>query len=304
MITQCPICSSGEFSVKHQSVPQFPTASIVKCKQCNHLYTYSDKDVSTENLYNDEVYKVVENRDSIFDKILNFEYSGVVDQISWLEKNKGTLLDFGCGKGKFGSLAQQSGWKVKCVETAPDRAAYAREVYKLDVSTEFYSSGKIFNIDFDVLTLFHVLEHLPAPEQLLRQLVKDNVRKNGLVLIEVPNIESLQSSIAGNRWIHLDVPRHINHFTQSRLEELLRSMGLNPVKQKTFSVHLGILGMLDSLLKKFGYRKNIIYELKNRKNPLLLIGIGLMLPFAIILESIASLTAKGGIIRFYCINQQ
>jgi SAM-dependent methyltransferase len=252
-----------------------------------------------DNLYADEVYKVVENRDSVYDKILNREYRGVIDNLNALSRQKGSLLDFGSGKGKFGSLVKENGWQVKCVETSPERAAYSRSVYGLEVYTGFYNSGNIFHTYFDALTLFHVLEHLPHPKPLLEELIKNNLKEDALVVIEVPNINSWQSRIAGNRWIHLDVPRHINHFTPRRLEEFLRELGLRPVKRSFFSFHLGVLGMVDSLLKLFGYQKNIIYELKNKKSRTLLVKIALLLPFAIIAERIASVLGKGGITRMY-----
>jgi SAM-dependent methyltransferase len=261
------------------------------------------KEINMDNLYADEVYKVVENRDSVFDKILNREYRGVIHKLNALRGRKGSLLDFGSGKGKFGTLAKGDGWEVKCVETSPERAAYSRSAYGLEVYTGFYTSGNIFNTHFDALTLFHVLEHLPDPKPLLEELIRSNLKEDALVVIEVPNIGSWQSRIAGNKWIHLDVPRHINHFTPRRLEEFLREIGLRPVKRSFFSFHLGVLGMVDSLLKCFGYKKNIIYELKNKKSRSLLVKIAVLLPFAIITERIASLIGKGGIIRIYLSRQ-
>jgi hypothetical protein len=150
-----------------------------------------------------------------------------------------------------------------------------------------------------VLTLFHVLEHLPGPEVLLRELIAANVEKGGLVVFEVPNIKSLQSRIAKDKWIHLDVPRHIHHFSPERLEQFLRQLGLKPLKTTYFSFHLGVLGMVDTLLKLFGYRNNIIYELKNKKNKRLLLKVALLLPIAILLESVASGLRRGAVIRMY-----
>ena len=295
----CPICNSKRHSIIYESLPQCPDAEIVQCSSCLHIYTLLKKTIEIENLYNDEVYKVVDNRDSIFDRILNWEYGRVVKKINLLKPGKGNLLDFGAGKGKFGSLAKKNGWNVKCVETSAERAAYAKTVYQLEVNTDFYSHGKIFNLDFDVLTLFHVLEHLPQPQALLEELVKSNLTTGGLLVIEIPNINSLQARLSKSSWIHLDVPRHINHFTPNRIKRLVEDIGLTTVKTTFFSFHLGVLGMVDSILKLLGYKKNIIYELKNKKNPLLLLYIIFLLPIALLLEIAASYTGRGGIIRMY-----
>jgi 2-polyprenyl-3-methyl-5-hydroxy-6-metoxy-1,4-benzoquinol methylase len=295
----CPLCGHREHTVLYSRLPQCPDADIVQCDHCGHLYTLLKKDIDVDNLYVDEIYKVVENRNSVFDRILGREYKGTLKQLEAITKQTGSLLDFGSGKGKFGSLAKEGGWQVKCVETSPDRAAYAKNIYGLEVNTDFYSAGNIFGAWFDALTLFHVLEHLPDPKPLLERLITDNLKKDGIVVIEVPNIRSWQSGIAGNRWIHLDVPRHIHHFTPERLDRFVNEIGLRRVKRTYFSFHLGVLGMVDSLLKLFGYKKNIIYELKNRTSRSLVVKVALLLPFAVLMEGIAAGFGKGGVIRVY-----
>lgn len=299
MTSYCPLCGEKDYTAVYKTLLQYPGAAIIKCSNCEHIYTLLNHEPDNEKLYKDDVYKLVENRNSLFDRILNWEYSRVLKKIYSIKRSKGALLDFGCGKGKFGSIAKNKGWQVKAVETATERAEYAKTVYGLEVSTNFYTTGRIFNNDFDVLTLFHVLEHLPNPKVLLNELIKHNLAKDGLVVIEVPNFRSLQARIAGRRWMHFDVPRHISHFTAGKLEELGRELNLKTVKTSFFSFHLGVLGMTDSLLKLFGYRKNIIYELKNKKRVGLLFCIVLLMPFSLIFETCASATGHGGIIRKY-----
>lgn len=299
----CPLCREKKFLVLYSQLPFYNGASLVICSHCSHVYTALDHEPETEKLYNDEVYKVVENRKSIFDKILNWEYKRVIRRINSLQSFKGSLLDFGSGKGKFASLAKNDGWNVKCVETSLPRAEYAKKNYGLDVNTNSYTSGKIFAIDFDVLTLFHVVEHLPDPKTLLTELIKNNLNQNALVVIEVPNIKSWQAKLSGKKWMHLDVPRHISHFSPKRLEKLANELGLFSLKTTYFSFHLGVLGMTDSFLKLFGYRKNIIYELKNKKSKMLIPGILVLVPFALLAESIAAMLNRGGIVRKYFINK-
>ena len=297
-MTGCPLCNAENKTVVYDQL-QLAGAFIVKCDQCTHIYTLQNNPVETEELYSTEVYKVVENRHSIFDKILNWEYGKVVKTINRLKPQKGFLLDFGCGKGKFGSIAKSKGWQVKCIETAPERALYAKNIYGLEVDTRPYSAGKIVNTDSDVLTLFHVLEHLPAPKILLKELIKHNLKKDALIVIEVPNINSWQSAIAGKNWMHLDVSRHFHHFTVLNLERFASELQLRTIKTSSFSLHLGVLGMIDSFLKLSGYKKNIIYELKNKKNIYLLVAISVLLPFAFLLEAFAAATGRGGILRKY-----
>jgi hypothetical protein len=80
---------------------------------------------------------------------------------------------------------------------------------------------------------------------------------------------------------------------------MMSDLGFVPVRTAGFSFHLGVLGMLDTLLKLAGYRKNIIFELKNRKSAGLLISIALILPLAMLLEALAAGMGRGGITRMY-----
>ena len=288
-----------------ETLPQCDYGSIVRCSSCSHSYSLVAEPVNAELLYSDEVYQVVENRGSIFDRILNREYGRVIRRIDSLRASKGSLLDFGGGKGKFCHLAGEEGWSAKCVETAAARAAYAREVYRIDVASDFYEEGQIFpGTLFDVITMFHVLEHLPHPQTLLSNLLASNLKPDGLLVIEVPNIESWQAALAEEDWMHLDVPRHIQHFSPHRLKQMLLEMNCKILLTTFWSFHLGVLGMLDSLMKLTRYKGNIIFDLKNRRTLKLILQIALVLPFAILLEGVAAMAGKGGVIRMFVVQDQ
>lgn len=303
MSPRCPLCGVNKYYFIFEKLPNFPGAAIVKCNNCSHVYTLLTGEPDKDELYNDKVYKIVDTRKSLFDKILTWEYSRVLKRIHEFKSAKGLILDFGSGKGKLAGLAKENGWQIKGVETAKERAEYSRKVYDLEVSTDYYSTGRIYNDYFDVLTMFHVLEHLPSPQILLTELVKHNLKKDGLIVIEVPNIKSWQASIAGRKWMHLDIPRHISHFTPATLEQVGQQSGLVTLRTRYFSFHLGVLGMTDSLLKAFGYKGNIVYDLKNKKSGILKICIGLLLSISLPLEFISSLLGYGGITRKYMIRK-
>ncbi len=300
MIIACPICGDKNYQVRYHNLA-VSDAMIVKCSHCGHFYTWSNNYFDEVKLYSEKVYKISDTRHSIFDKILDWECNKIIRKIDQLKANKGSLVDFGAGKGKFASVALRNGWKVKCVETARERAEFAEHIYGLEVNENLYVSGRIFQNDFDVLVMLHVLEHLRQPKNILRELIRANVKAKGLIVIEVPNFNSLQSKIAGKNWMHLDVPRHINHFTADQLETMAKELGLVPAATNHFSFHLGVLGMIDSFLKLFGYRKNLIYDLKNKKKFEIKVAIILLLPFAILIELFAAIVGQGGIIRKYFI---
>lgn len=297
----CPLCQSkscrtinsvmGNDSLKH---------SILLCNNCGHFFTGISKMGDPNLLYDEGDYEIRHTQKSIFFKIQYWEYRKVLNGLLGAGyKSASKFLDFGCGKGVFLHIAQKQGFNnLHGVETSAPRANYAIKNYGVDVSKEFYSNGILMYGEFDVITLFHVLEHLPQPISLLKELFLMNLKKNGMVVIEVPNYSSFQSKLSGNKWLHLDVPRHISHFTKEKLETCIEELDLIIVKKQTFSLHLGIIGMAQAILNLFGYKGFLIRDLKEGKRFIKLI-ILVLLPIALILEGISSIFNRGGIIRVY-----
>lgn len=289
----CPVCQS-----KPSQKPE--DFSILLCQKCQIRWTYIPKDIDADLLYEDEVYAVVDNRESIFEKIIFREAKRVLDRAeNILGESHKRVLDFGCGKGQFLAEAKKLGWSGIGLETAKDRAKFAVDKYHVEVIQEFYSKGQIKSGEFDLISLNHVLEHLPEPVSLVDELLESNLAKGGLLYIEVPRADSWQAKIAGKNWIHWDIPKHLTHWTESGLINKFQGLGYKKVGEKSFSIHLGVLGMLQSLFTLFGYRKHLILSLKKKKTVGLMIGVGLLIPFAFLFEAIASLFAKSGVVGVY-----
>ncbi len=289
----CPICKkSPEIELR--------AFSICLCTGCGNRWTYISEEIDSEALYEDEVYAVVDNRKSIFERII-FREAGKVLEItnSLLAAKSKRLLDFGSGKGLFLAVAKEAGWQGMGIETAKDRADFAREKYSVEVRQEFYSGGKIEENNFDLITLNHVLEHLPDPLVLLKELLDSNLSKDGLVYIEVPRADSWQAKIAGQNWMHLDIPKHLTHWTEAGLEKELNQIGYQKVEFRSFSIHLGVLGMVQALMSGLGYEGNLILNLKRKKTQGLVLGIAILLPFALILETTSVLFGRSGIMGLY-----
>ncbi|WP_339784490.1 class I SAM-dependent methyltransferase [uncultured Imperialibacter sp.] len=297
---KCPMCENKPSRAELQNGMKISESfTIVDCDACGHRYTFFGDDVSEEEIYQDERYKVIDNRNSVFDRLLSFEYKRVVNEIVKRYHSDISVLDFGSGKGKFLSLCKAAGFSTKGVETSLPRANFARKHYHLEIDSDYYSKGTLDRAPFTAITSFHVLEHLSKPKELLANLVRDNLTPDGLVVIEVPNMDSWQSIWAGKSWLQLDVPRHINHFNKSSIISVVGAAGLRPTKISYFSFHVGLLGMLRTCLGLVGYKGDIIYTLKNKKSLPLYLLIALLLPLSTVLELIASLFGKGGIIRIY-----
>lgn len=300
----CSVCGNAEIT-KHSVLFEINESNgrvyqIRECSNCHSFYTYFDQPINIEAYYNEKDYTVRDTQKTIFYKIQEYEYDKVLTKIKkLLTISRLSLLDFGCGKGLFLHFAKKLGFEGKGVESSIPRANYAKSHFNLEVSTVHYSKGKIFEQKFSVITLFHVLEHLTLGKNTLTNLVKDNLEEKGLLVIEVPNLQSWQSQWAGKRWLHLDTPRHVIHFTPQSLTTVIEQSGCTILQKEYFSFHLGIIGMIQTIFCWFGYKGFLIGDIKQKKSLALYLKIGLTLPFAIVLETIASACKKGGVIRYY-----
>ena len=127
----------------------------------------------------------------------------------------GTLLDVGAGTGEFLKVAKEKGWDVQGME--PNRNASS---LALEKGIELKSSLNDFkNNQFDVVTLWHVLEHIPNLEETIPQLAS-LVKANGTLIIAVPNFKSYDAKYYKEFWAAYDVPRHLWHFSKESMEKL------------------------------------------------------------------------------------
>ncbi len=288
----CPVC---------QSPPSDPpiSQSIQCCKSCGVRWTFLPEEVDSDALYSDEVYAVVDNRQSVFERVIFSEAKKILQKARKIHPTANSLLDFGAGKGQFLAVAKTLAWNGIGIETASERAAFAREKYHVSVLETFYTEGKIGAGDFDFITLNHVLEHLPDPMGLMNGLLSQNLASQGLVYLEVPRADSWQAKIAGKDWMHWDIPKHLTHWTEGGMEKEFSKIGFQKVGVRRFSIHLGVLGMLQALLSKLGFRENLILRLKRKKTLGLLLLIGLVLPIAWGLEWISTGFGKSGVLGIY-----
>jgi SAM-dependent methyltransferase len=169
----------------------------------------------------------------------------------------GAILDVGCGRGLMLAELARRGWRTVGVEMSDAASRHAREVLGLDVRVGDFAACGFPAASFDVVTLFHVLEHLRDPDAALAE-ARRVVTSGGWLLVEVPNFGSLQSRLAGGRGFHVDAPRHLFHFTRAALLQSLERAGFEPLRVATHSFEFGYYGMLQSLLNLATQRQNAL----------------------------------------------
>jgi SAM-dependent methyltransferase len=209
------------------------------------------------------------------------------------------VLDFGCGKGYFLYFLKKLGYrKIFGVETSISRAAFSRELTGMEISSDIYTGGQIMQSRFDFISLIHVLEHIENPFDFLDIFIDQAIEIDGVVFIEVPNVDSFASKIASKTWAHFTPHFHVNHFTPRSFMNYCSTKGYKYDFVGTFSFYNSAMGMSSAIFSFFGYRGSIFEDMKNKKLGVILPFI-LLLPVTIILEMLISLFfKKGSVIKF------
>lgn len=145
----------------------------------------------------------------------------------------GRLLEIGPGVGGFALLAKDAGFDVNTVEMDARCCAFLRDTVGVKATQTTDPAAFLERSDhFDVIALWHVLEHLPNPRETLRA-AADRLFEGGILVIAVPNPGSLQFTVFRTFWAHLDAPRHLQLIPARSVRRLVKSWGLNPVLETT-----------------------------------------------------------------------
>lgn len=222
----CPLCNSS----KKKLYIKEDDFRIVKCKKCGFVYLNNIPDES--EIYED-YYEAKVNKDDYtkFSSIPHLAdiYAINEQRLYYVRKYKlkGSILDIGCGTGLFLNTAMHYGFDVYGIDVSQAAVNNAKEEFGIDADKKLISQLDPEHMQFDVITMWHVLEHLidPVSELLkVRQLLKDD----GVLFIEVPNLKSIKFKLNGGKWQGGNHPLyHRSFFTPRTLRKLLKRSGFN-----------------------------------------------------------------------------
>jgi SAM-dependent methyltransferase len=179
------------------------------------------------------------------------------------------LLDVGCGNGLFVKLAREKGFDAWGLESSPEAVGIAQkdgiDTLRCGSIDDLIREKKRFNL----ITLFHCLEHLRDPLQYLRK-ISLLLNPPGDLVIQVPNRASLQAKILGSDWNGLDCPRHVCNFNSRSLEFLFDQAGLQILRRKHFSLRDNAASLVSSSFPGLDPMRNKVISLKRsgRRNSL------------------------------------
>lgn len=201
---------------------------------------------SLENLgkyYESEDYiSHTDNKRSLFEKLYHFikniALKNKLNLINSLQPNKGKILDIGAGTGDFLSVAKNDGWQTIGVE--PNERAKSIAIKKGISFVE--QTSELENQSFDVISMWHVLEHVPDLDKQIKEL-KRLLKPTGTLIIAVPNFKSFDAKHYGKFWAAFDVPIHFWHFSKTAIKLLFEKEEMKlekilPMKFDSFYVSL------------------------------------------------------------------
>lgn len=149
--------------------------------------------------------------------------------------DRGRLFDVGAAGGAFLVEAREQGWGVAGVEPMPGAADFARRVMGLDVATGLVQDVQLAPDGIDLVTMWHVLEHIPEPVGVLEQ-IRAWLRPHGRVAIEVPNGGSPAARRLGPAWPSAEPDVHVSQFTPAAIRRLLVRAGFEVVDVSTTTI--------------------------------------------------------------------
>ncbi|GHC44362.1 class I SAM-dependent methyltransferase [Ulvibacter litoralis] len=155
---------------------------------------------------------------NLYQSVKKYSLASKTKLIKSLLGSTGTLLDIGAGTGEFLKVAKENNWTVSGIEPNEKARGIASEK-GIDLENSIDDlQGNVY----DVVTLWHVLEHLPDLENTLQK-IEAFVKPGGVLIIAVPNFKSYDATFYKNYWAAFDVPRHLWHFSKASMKTLFSS---------------------------------------------------------------------------------
>lgn len=222
----CNNCHNKSYTVIFDDITSWEHRGkfrVVKCKKCGLMFLhprptkkYIGKFYPEESYWNSDI-----NPDKAFGYIYNLILK---------EKTKGKILDIGAGNGLLlTKFKKKEGWKVSGVELSKHAVGVAKKRFGITLKKGDFLDYKYPSKYFDVVVLNNVLEHLYKPKETLKKISKV-IRDDGVLVIAVPNMESVGLAIFRENWHALQPPRHLYHFSPATLSQMLKDSGFKDIK--------------------------------------------------------------------------
>ena len=222
----CPYCKSTSSIPYLKLRDEFLTKEpfeIVECPSCHLLFTVPRPSVESMGRYykSDDYLSHQTNKSGLIPRLyesvkrVNLKYKF---KLATQDLPQGRLLDIGCGVGDFLGVAAKAGWEVVGIEPSSQAKSIANDrlgFMPLDPS----ETATLPSSSFDVITMWHVLEHVDDLSEQVSQLAR-LLTPGGRLIVAVPNYQSYDAIFYKSKWAAWDVPRHLSHFNTHTLNRI------------------------------------------------------------------------------------
>ena len=226
-INKCPVCGGRSFSdylkLKDFFLTQEPF-QLKQCDSCSFVFTNPrPEDKSLGKYYDSPDYLSHHSRgfnpiQLVYQQLRNINIRNKFSLVRRFVAD-GSLLDIGCGTGEVLHYFQKKKWDVKGIEPSRSAREFAIEKYGLHIGDE-PELNKLQERSFDVISMWHVLEHVSDLHDRI-QVIHKLLKSSGYLIIALPNLKSWDAHHYKNTWAAYDVPRHLHHFSQSTIKKLV-----------------------------------------------------------------------------------
>ena len=237
---------------------------IMRCTVCGLAWTDPQPAANELDRYYPDGYHASSKRYRLsLDRTLSVIHRARIRRIERLAGGPGRVVDVGCGPGWFLDQMRRRGWETRGTERSAAAAQHARDVLNLDVRAQDLDDLAAEGISYDAVVLWHVAEHVPDPATTLVKIAR-LLRPGGVLMIAVPDFGSPEARIGKAGWFHLDVPRHMFHFTSDTLINLLRAAGLEPREVVHVAPEYDLFSFVQTAQNRLGLPPNLLYDVLRR----------------------------------------
>jgi 2-polyprenyl-3-methyl-5-hydroxy-6-metoxy-1,4-benzoquinol methylase len=229
--TTCWACGARAEPANLWNVPEL---HLMRCPSCGLVFTSERDSAELQRLYDEGYFESYPGGESYEADPAQRLYEAN-RRIEFVRRYvpRGKLLEIGAAAGHFVEAARDAGYEPVGIEPAADLARRATERVGVPVLAGFLEEVELPDGEFDVACAWHVVEHIIDPHNALVRLRK-TMKPGATLLVEVPNIESVQAKRRGARWANLDLRHHVGHYTPAAIRALLTNAGFRDVTTETF----------------------------------------------------------------------
>ena len=244
----CPLCNSKSFKKMYPKTYK----RLVICSSCGLIFTSPRlkkgylKHLYSKEYFNNKISSHFGYQDYLGDekKIVKTFSKRILD-IERVVKNKGKLLDIGCATGFFMKAAKDKKWDVEGVEISQFAASYASSHFKFAVYQQDFLELNLPENNYDVVTLWDVIEHFYDPVKALIK-IKRILVSGGILVISTPDVNSIPAKLTKDKWIGYKLSdEHLTYFSIKTMKKLLEQTGFSIVKKNHVGKHVSLQMLSD-----------------------------------------------------------